>query len=269
MACRDAYETQTKIIDDVIEVNQSQQTKAAPAAKGRLYFGVDSTIPADDVLQNNITLFDWAARNKIYPNFWGRNIAGENCLTKEEVEFLYKKGCKIAAIFTGSEAGETNRQGQMDARRAVIAAIGLGIPENTAIFLEIGEDTTATASYMRGFAQGLLRDGYTPGFKANTDANYGFDREFSAGLQLYNDEFKECIVWATAPTVEEYNGITTTHIIHPDHWKPFAPSGMTRDDISVWQYGNGCHPIHDDAGTETSFNIDLVRDAKVIIDKMF
>ncbi len=51
--------------------------------------------------------------------------------------------------------------------------------------------------------------------------------------------------------------------------KPFAPSGIKRRDITVWQYGKDCHPIEDDNGLDTSFNINLIRNEKVIIEKMF
>ena len=63
--------------------------------------------------------------------------------------------------------------------------------------------------------------------------------------------------------------MTTTHLIHPDNWMPFAPSGIKRKDIAVWQYGKSCHPIADDHDTEATFNINLVRNEKVIIEKMF
>lgn len=67
----------------------------------------------------------------------------------------------------------------------------------------------------------------------------------------------------------EYDRITTTHLIQPDNWKPFAPSGITRGDIAIWQYGKDCHPICDDRDRETSFNIDLIGNENVIIKKMF
>lgn len=122
---------------------------------------------------------------------------------------------------------------------------------------------------MRGFAKSLMAAGYTPGFKANTDAKFAFDREFSRGMQSDRDIFKKCLIWAAAPAVEEYNGITTSHLIHPDSWMPYAPSGLTRNEIAVWQYGRDCHPIEDDLGKTTVFNLNLVRNEQVIIEKMF
>lgn len=122
---------------------------------------------------------------------------------------------------------------------------------------------------MRGFAKALMVEGFTPGFKANTDAKFAFDREFSRGMQTDKDVFKKCLIWAVSPTVKEYNGITTSHLIHPDNWTPYAPSGLTRAEIAIWQYGAECHPIEDDMGKVTTFNLDLVRNEQVIVEKMF
>ena len=270
MACKNAIRTQ------INEVEASKVFEAATVTENkvntvpeRLLFGVDSKIQANDVLQNNITVFEWAVRNKIYPGFWGRNLLGENCLTKDEIEFLHSKACKIAAIYNIVDAKETEEQGKITARKIDIAAMELGIPAGTAIFLEIGDNENITTDYMRGFAEGLIDEGFTPAFKANTDAMFGFDREFSRGLQTDKEIFEKCLVWAVAPSLAEYDRMTTTHLIHPDNWLPYAPSGITRNDIAVWQYGKECHPINDDAGVETTFNVNLVRNEQIIIDKMF
>lgn len=139
----------------------------------------------------------------------------------------------------------------------------------TAIFLEIDDGEAITRDFMRGFANALIEIGYTPAFKVNTDAKYSFDREFSRGMQTDRDIFSKCLIWAVAPTVKEYDGMTTTHLIHPDNWRPFAPSGMSREQIAIWQYGRNCHPIADDDGKQTVFNLNLVRNTDVIKNKMF
>jgi len=268
MACRNAHRTNT--IPAGAGAFQSSITQPAVADRvDRLLFGVDSKVQANDLLQNNISEFEWVVRNKIYPNFYGRYLNGENCLTKSEISFLHSKGCKIAALYQDIGDKQTEEQGQYLAKEIGLLALKLGIPENTAIFLEIGEKETVTRDFMRGFATMLMTEGFTPGFKANTDANYAFDREFSRGLQSDKDIFKLCLIWAVVPTVKEYNGMTTTHLIHPDNWMPYVPSGLTRKEIAVWQYGRDCHPIEDDAGNVTTFNLNLVRNQQVIIDKMF
>ena len=43
-------------------------------------------------------------------------------------------------------------------------------------------------------------------------------------------------------------------MIHPDEWKPFAPSGITKAQIAIWQYGEYFHPINDINDDEFSFN---------------
>ena len=271
MACKDAFRN-TIIERQDMNFAQNEITtediSEAPAPD-RLFFGVDSRRSSNALLQNNLTNFEWASRNKLYPNFWGRNINGENALTIEEIDFLHDKGCRIAAIYSDASVKETEEQGKMLAKKADLAAYGLGIPENTALFLEIGETENVTAEFMTGFAAALIEEGYTPGFMANTDAAFGFDREFSGGMQSHKDIFEKCLVWATAPSLKEYDRVTTTHLIQPDNWAPFAPSGITQNKIAAWQYGKNCHPISEINGTETAFNIDLLKDENIIINKMF
>ncbi len=260
MACRRNFHNQaTTVAGNTI----------APVEVDRLFFGVDSKVPADDLLQNNLTEFEWVRRNKVYPNFWARNITGEGAITKGEIEFLHGMGCKIAPIFLTDDAKKTEEQGLIDAKKVDEIAVKLGIPKGTAIFIEVGDSEEATTNYLKGFAEGMGYGGYIAGFKANTDAAYSFDREFSRGMRLNPDLFKPCLVWAVAPTLSEYDRITTSHLIRPDNWAPFAPSGITRKDIAIWQYGKDCHPIHDDAGKLTVFNLDLVRNESVIIERMF
>ena len=268
MACRNAYRERTMNLEtDVAQTVISEPVVAQSV--NRLLFGVDSQIQANDLLQNNIEEFEWVVRNKIYPNFYGRYLTGENCLTKDEIKFLHRKGCKIAAIYADNGAKQTEEQGTILAKKIDIRALELGIPEGSAVFLEIDENEVASRDFMRGFAKALIAEGFTPGFKANTDAKFAFDREFSRGMQTDKDVFKKCLIWAVTPTVQEYNEITTSHLIHPDTWKPYAPSGITRNEIAIWQYGVDCHPIEDDMGKVTTFNLDLVRNEQVIIEKMF
>ena len=265
MACRDAYKKilMSKTADTaMVAVNVSQKV-------GRLLFGVESKVCSYVLLQNNITHFEWVTRNKIPPIFWGRNILGKNHLTKEEINFLHRKGCKIAATCQSSAPKKTEEQGKEMGKQAVSTALKLGIPRLNAIFLEIDQNEDVKRDYMKGYATALLNEGYTPAFKSNTDAKFSFDREFSRGMQTDREIFNKCLIWATAPILKEYERMTTTHLIHPDNWKPFAPSAMTRKEIAVWQYGKDCHPIEDDNENGTTFNINLVRNEQVIIEKMF
>ena len=265
MACRKAHKTKTMNAKMQASIPQPAGAKHVD----RLLFGVDSNIQANDMLQNNIDEFEWIVRNKVYPNFYGRYLTGENCLTKKEIRFLHSKGCKIAAIYNDSDNKQTEEQGQLLAKKIDLLALELGIPEGTAVFLEIGETETVTRNFMRGFATMLMTEGFTPGFKANTDAKFNFDREFSRGMQSDKDVFKQCLIWAVSPSLAEYDRTTTTHLIHPDKWMPFAPSGIIRNDIAIWQYGKNCNHINDDAGNETTFNLNLVRDDRIIVEKMF
>ena len=270
MSCRDDYEgenTESKVV--VGKVKSIIKNNIKSGENDRLFFGVESNIRTDNVLQNNLKLFDWAAKNKIYPIFWGRNIVGTDCLLKEEIVFLHKNGCKIAPIYKSEEKKENRSQGEACAKKAIAIANDLGIWKNTAIFLFVEDGERITWEYMLGYARELIIAGYAPGFKANTDSVYEFDHEFCRGLVRDYEIFSKCLIWATAPIIDEYNQITNSHLIHPDNWRPFTPSGLEREDIAVWQYGVKCHPIKDDEGRETTFNINLVRNEQIIINNMF
>ena len=269
MACRKAYRAQAIVKQAEVEPAASISQPTVAKSVDRLLFGVDSKTQASDLLQNNIDQFEWVARNKTYPNFYGRYLTGENALTKQEILFLHLRACKIAAIYADDGDKQTEQQGALLAKKIDIRAMELGIPEQSVIFLELGENEYVSRDFMKGYASALMAEGFTPGFKANTDAKFMFDREFSRGMQTDKAVFEKCLIWAVSPTLKDYNGMTTTHLIHPDNWAPFAPSALTRREIAIWQYGVECHPIEDDTGKLTTFNLDLVRNDGVIIDKLF
>jgi hypothetical protein len=268
MACRKHYRDLAAKYT-VVEPRPIVKEIAANNTQVGLLFGVDSVSRADDLLQNNISMFEWAVRNKIPPNFWGRHLLGENCLTENEIVFIHSKGCRIAPICYEKGEKLTEEQGAKLGEKASARALELKIPENTAIFLDVPDEEEVSTAFMKGFAKVLLSEDFVPGFKANTDAAVSFDREFSRGLQTDRDIFQWCVIWASAPSLREYHRMTTTHLLHPDEWMPYAPSGITRNDIAVWEYGRECHPIHNDAGTEVVFNINLVKNSQVILKKMF
>lgn len=255
-------------LDSMSDIEKEQTLKEI-LSSSRLLFGVNSNVPSNNILQNNLTMFEWVKRNKLYPNFWGRNLTGDNALTEEEITFLRTKGCKLTAICTDNSTKNTEEKGKMFAEKIVNIAKSLGIKQNNAIFLEIEENANTSKNYLRGYAKELLSKGYIPGFKANTDAAFDFDRQFCIGMKSDETIFEHCLVWAVAPSIKEYDGITTSHMVHPDEWRPFSPSAITRNDISIWQYGKNCHPIYDDNNNKTTFNIDLVKNDRIIINHMF
>ena len=268
MACRNAYKRNEKNDMAIATPTVAKKPEVLPTVT-HLLFGVHSEYEANDLLQNNIDLFEWATRNKIYPNFWGRYILGENALTAAEIRYLHDKGCRIAALCRAEKSKSSEEAGKTFAAKVNAAATALEIPEGTAIYFEIDSEEVPSRDYLRGFASTLVAAGYTPAFKANTDAKYAFDREFSRGMQTDKDIFDKCLIWATAPILAEYDQMTTSHLIHPDNWKPFAPSAIQRKEIALWQYGKDCHPIYDDADRKTVFHLDLVRNPQVITEKMF
>ncbi len=225
-----------------------------------LFFGVNSKYRADEKLQNNLTLFEWVTRNKLFPNFWGRDINGETPLTSVEMKFLYDKNCRIVPIYFISGEYRTEDRGIDIAKEAATLLKNLNYPRNSALFLESDKESIMTRDFLRGYIIGIKNEGFVPGFRADTDAKYIFDREFSRGLQTDKALFKDALIWAKEPLLDEFNEITTTHMIHPDNWKPYAPSGIKRSEIALWQYGEKCHPIYSDNDELITFDVDLIRD---------
>lgn len=194
MACKGAAHAKALAeASRVAAVQPKTKTAGEAVPVERLLFGVDSEIQANDILQNNISMFEWVVRNKVHPNFWGRNLLGENALTKDEIDFIHSKGCKIAAVYTDSGDKQTEEQGKSAGEIAVALAFDLETPQDSAIFLNIGEES-ANKDYLKGFAEELIESGYTPAFKANTDAGFDFDREFSRGMQTDREIFEQCLV---------------------------------------------------------------------------
>ena len=235
----------------------------------RLFFGVDAYFNTESILQNNSKLFDWVVKNKVTPDFFGRNINGENSLTVEEINYIHSKGCRIAPIYKSEELYETNESGINVGQKIIAALTELNVPSGTAVFLRIYEYNAAKTDFLIGYSHQLLDAGFTPAFMANTDARFGFDEEFSRAYQVERELIGQSLIWATSPVVDDYNKMTTTHLVYPDLWRPFAPSAITRNDIAIWQYGKECHKIYDDSGNETWFNLDLVSNEEIIINKMF
>lgn len=89
MACKIHCTNTADAAIQAAEANSLENAAAEAQPATPLRFGVNSKTPVDTLLQNNLTEFEWAARNKLYPNFWGRYLSGENALTMEEIEFLH------------------------------------------------------------------------------------------------------------------------------------------------------------------------------------
>ena len=192
----------------------------------KFIFGAKSTTPANARLTNGYTLYDWAMRQNCFPAFWARNISGENKITKEEIKFLQEKDCKIVPIFNDfTEEDIVKTNGANDAFKAIDNIKDLGIPEknNIAVIVEIKDDWSVNHNWMISFAETLINNGYMPGFLGNTDSslNFNFDRQCSH----YVNAGLNAIYCASKPEILGEIG----------SWKPYAPSSLSPEDISLWQ----------------------------------
>lgn len=250
------------------ELSETRDTFMMPLT-GMPLFGVDSSQKANTVLQHNLTMLEWVTKNKLPPNFWGRNINGENSLDKEEIEYLHDTGgCKIAPLYQTEEQMLTEQDGVLDAEKAVECAEKLGFHAGHTLYVKIKNSSEVTMEYMLGFAKHLQTKGLIPGMYADTDAHFDFSHQFSRGAVENADVFKKCRIWAVSPSLTEYDKTTNAHILYPDYWGPYSPSCMPQDEIAIWQYGIGCHPVNDYTGRPTSFNINLVKKADIVLEEM-
>ena len=232
-----------------------------PSETMYMFFGVNSTAKSDMILQNNLTLFEWVVRNQSHPYFWGRNLIGDNALTKSEVDFLNNNGCKVIPIYNKIRKGNktTQEEGVLDANNTINIISELGVASGETLYLQIEPSVNLTAEYILGYAKAIVDNGYTPGFFANTDSLYDFDHQFCRCYQSNSELFGLCKIWAMSPTKPEFYGTSNAHTTLPDYWEPHCPSCITKEDISIWQYGERCHPIRDNTGNSVSVNFSAAK----------
>ena len=216
------------------------------------YFGVDTETRVDELLQNNITLFDWIRKNQGFPYFIGRRINGENALTTEEMSYIVSNGSKAIPILTFV----SEKSAKDNARIAITLLEDLKIERNTPVFVEI-DANNVTDEFLKEFATEVLSGGYIPGFYVDTDSYNNFDRLFSRAYQANEELMKQCKIWALSPEMEEFYETKNGHNEKPDIWGPFAPSCISKEQISFWQYGRKCHPINTYKGDKADFHLNL------------
>lgn len=214
----------------------------------KFIFGVRSKTRANIKLSNGYTLYEWAMRKNCPPTFWARSICGDEAVTKEELEFLKNKNCKIALLFdklTENEVSSGN--GKESAEKAVRAAKELGVPENEniAIIAVIEDSWSVYNGWMINFAQEIKDSGFEAGFIGNTDSsmNFNFDRHYSHFIEAGYTS----ICGATQPKISG----------EPIDWSPYAPSVIGPEDIQLWQ-------TEDDAYKEISFSYIYAKDDDVL-----
>lgn len=196
-----------------------------------MIFGVDTKESATKKLTNGYTLYEWVLRKNSNPDFWGCTLLGDNPISKEEIEYLLDKKCKIALIMRDlTEMGVSTFDGTNDAFRAVKAAKDLGVPENEGIviFVEIRSNWSVSHNWMISFAQIVYENGYLPGFIGNTDSskNFNFGRQCSHFVHA-TEEYNGfgAIYWATEPKLGG----------EPEDWAPYCPSALKPEDMDLWE----------------------------------
>ena len=193
-------------------------------------FGVNSVTPINKKLKNGYTMYDWIRRQKCFPVFCMRTLSGEGQITKDEIDFLRAKECKIGLVIRDlTEARISASNGTEDALKALEAAKTLGVPQNEgiALFAEIKPEWSVNHNWMISFAQTISARGYTPAFIGNTDSskNFNFDRQCSHYVQATRDvAYFGAVFMATEPKCNDM----------PKEWTPYCPSALEPEDIHLW-----------------------------------
>lgn len=216
------------------------------------FFGVDTESSVNTLLQNNITLLDWIRKSKGFPYFVGRWINGHDPLTKDEIDYIKSIGSNVIPIIRPEDSLSYDALSE----KTVSILKELNFEKGTVVFLSIGSNDMPSECLI-AFAKGIIDEGYIPGFYANTDSYYEFDHQFSIAYQDDETTMKKCKIWALSPEMEEFFETRTSHNPQPDFWGPFAPSCLSKEQISFWQYGKKCHPINTYKGDRADFNLNF------------
>lgn len=225
------------------------------------FFGIDTESNVNTLLQNNITLLDWIRKSKGFPYFVGRWINGHDPLTKDEIDYIKSIGSNVIPIIRPEDSLSYDSLSE----KTVSILKELNFEKGTVVFLTIGSNDMPSECLI-AFAKGIIDKGYIPGFYADTDSYYEFDHQFSIAYQDDETTMKKCKIWALSPEMEEFFETRTSHNPQPDFWGPFAPSCLSKEQISFWQYGKKTHPIKSYGGERVDFNLNLSNDPSLFFD---
>ena len=196
-----------------------------------MVYGVYSHCAANTKLKNGYDFYDWIVRKNCFPEFWGRTISGDSKISKEEINYLNQKGCKIFFIDNSlTEESISGISGVQDALKAIdkIKSLEISTNKRVAVFAEINSNWSINHNWMISYAGVLFDNGFTPGFIGNTDSskNFNFDRQASHFFQA-TGKFNHfnALIMATEPKPEK----------EPEEWKPYCPSEISQKDITLWE----------------------------------
>lgn len=199
----------------------------------KTFYGVNSNAPMNKKLKNGYTAYDWIVRQKEVPSFCLRTLCGKDAISKEEIEFLKNKDCRIGMVIRDlTEKEISGSQGDKQALNALhmLKLLDVTSSKKIAIFAEINPEWSVNHNWMISFAQTLYANGYIPAFIANTDSskNFNFDRQCSHFVNATIDvgQFGS-IYCATEPKILD----------RPKEWIPFCPSVLNPMDINIWICG--------------------------------
>lgn len=167
------------------------------------------------------------------PTFWGRYLSdvqgASTGLTKNEIQFLRKRGIKILPIYNAFRDAIDYRQGRIAANNAIFHAKRLGIPKNTVIFANVERFFKVDEAWLRGWVDALYPTGYRPGFYYDP-LEGGFNVAYCEAVKHDEKMAQQAILWSAKPEL----GVSKKQKA-PRSFKPKKPN--CKANVWVWQYG--------------------------------
>lgn len=193
------------------------------------WWGVDSFTPATEKWGGSKTLYDYLVETINFdsntktmpeklrrPAFWGRYLLKSRnplkpggALTKGEIDDLHALNCRILPVYNGNMPDRSQKfdQGRADADAAIKLAMGVGIPQNVCIYLNVDSQfKRITPEYILGWWSNMLGN--------TTGSDTGHLSYARVGLYC-------------ALNIEESYSCALDYmygIVHP--WKPWKPKDV-------------------------------------------
>ncbi len=138
-----------------------------------IHWGVDSAAPVTTKVhvpgKKPVTLFDFVVdKLKRTPDFWGRYVGGRYQMTADEVDYIFtrsKGACRILVVYNGAHDSANSVRGSFDAgvrdaRKAITAASGVGVPPGVMIWGDVEGAWQPSAQWFLGWWDAMFKSSY-------------------------------------------------------------------------------------------------------------
>lgn len=225
------------------------QARSVPVQPTRLLWGVDSCKPFTNDPTGAGGLYGQVKRYYGSPDFWGRYMTRTyNCpgISPAEIAAANYKKMGILPIYNDYDcsAVRTYNVGFRYANQATTAAAGLGIPQGTALAIDIepyGEQCPGAArvdaGFVEGWYDGVMAAGYAPLYYGNGTAGSEFASAWCNAVRQRPELAANAYLWSFEPSL-----IGRFTKAKAPEYSPLQPGCAAN--MAVWQYvlSSGARP---------------------------